>query len=52
MASLIKTLNSLQKPLAIVIIGGLIAATMLTLLIFPIINWIFYRRTYTHHEAL
>ena len=30
-----------QKPLAIVIIGGLITATVLTLLIFPIIFWIF-----------
>ena len=30
-----------QKPLAIVIIGGLITATILTLLIFPIIFWIF-----------
>lgn len=33
-----------QKPLAIVIIGGLITATVLTLLIFPIIFWIFNRR--------
>ncbi len=32
-----------QKPLAIVIIGGLITATVLTLLIFPIIFWIFNR---------
>lgn len=30
-----------QKPLAIVIIGGLVTATVLTLLIFPIIFWIF-----------
>jgi cobalt-zinc-cadmium resistance protein CzcA len=30
-----------QKPLAIVIIGGLVTATILTLLIFPIIFWIF-----------
>lgn len=30
-----------QKPLAIVIIGGLISATVLTLLIFPIIFWVF-----------
>jgi heavy metal efflux system protein len=28
-----------QKPLAIIIIGGLITATVLTLLIFPIIYW-------------
>ncbi|KQR93705.1 cation transporter [Chryseobacterium sp. Leaf180] len=33
-----------QKPLAIVIIGGLITATVLTLLIFPIIFWIFNRK--------
>ena len=34
-----------QKPLAIVVIGGLITATVLTLLIFPIIYRFFYR----HH---
>jgi cobalt-zinc-cadmium resistance protein CzcA len=28
-----------QKPLAIIIIGGLVTATVLTLLIFPIIYW-------------
>ena len=33
-----------QKPLAIVIIGGLITATVLTLLVFPIIFWIFNRK--------
>lgn len=32
-----------QKPLAIVVIGGLISATILTLLIFPIIYRFFYR---------
>jgi cobalt-zinc-cadmium resistance protein CzcA len=32
-----------QKPLAVVIIGGLITATVLTLLVFPIIFWLFYR---------
>ncbi|SOD83136.1 efflux RND transporter permease subunit [Spirosoma fluviale] len=32
-----------QKPLAIVVIGGLITATVLTLLIFPIIYRLFYR---------
>jgi heavy metal efflux system protein len=32
-----------QKPLAIVIIGGLITATVLILLIFPIIFWWVYR---------
>ena len=34
-----------QKPLAIVVIGGLVTATVLTLLIFPIIYRFFYR----HH---
>ena len=38
-----------QKPLAIVIIGGLITATILTLLVFPIIFWIFNR---TKHEQI
>lgn len=33
-----------QKPLAIVIIGGLITATILTLLVFPIIFWVFNRK--------
>ncbi len=32
-----------QKPLAVVIIGGLITATILTLLVFPIIYWMFNR---------
>jgi cobalt-zinc-cadmium resistance protein CzcA len=31
-----------QKPLAIVIVGGLISATILTLLIFPLVIEIFY----------
>lgn len=35
-----------QKPLAVVIIGGLITATVLTLLIFPIIFWIFNRNKF------
>jgi cobalt-zinc-cadmium resistance protein CzcA len=35
-----------QKPLAIVVIGGLISSTFLTLLIFPLIVEIFYRRTH------
>jgi heavy metal efflux system protein len=35
-----------QKPLAIVVIGGLISSTILTLLIFPLIVEIFYRRTH------
>lgn len=33
-----------QKPLAIVIIGGLITATVLTLLVFPIIFWVFNKK--------
>jgi len=33
-----------SKPLAIVIIGGLVTATILTLLVFPIIFYSFYRR--------
>jgi heavy metal efflux system protein len=32
-----------QKPLAVVIIGGLVTATVLTLLVFPIIFWVFNR---------
>ena len=32
-----------SKPLAIVVIGGLITATLLTLLIFPLIFYVFYR---------
>ncbi len=32
-----------QKPLAIVIIGGLVTATVLTLMVFPIIFWVFNR---------
>lgn len=38
-----------QKPLAVVIIGGLMTATVLTLLVFPIIFWVFYRRK---HEKI
>lgn len=38
-----------QKPLAIVIIGGLITATILTLLVFPIIFWLFNK---SKHEVL
>lgn len=34
-----------QKPLAVVVIGGLITATVLTLLIFPLIFRFFYRKT-------
>ena len=38
-----------QKPLAVVIIGGLVTATILTLLVFPIIFWVFNR---TQHEKI
>lgn len=38
-----------QKPLAVIIIGGLITATILTLLVFPIIFWVFNR---TKHSAI
>ncbi|QDK81824.1 efflux RND transporter permease subunit [Spirosoma sp. KCTC 42546] len=37
-----------QKPLAIVVIGGLITATILTLLVFPIIYRMFYRQNVAH----
>ncbi|MCP9750822.1 efflux RND transporter permease subunit [Ferruginibacter sp. HRS2-29] len=36
-----------QKPLAIVVIGGLISSTILTLLIFPLIVELFYKRTHS-----
>jgi cobalt-zinc-cadmium resistance protein CzcA len=39
-----------QKPLAIVIIGGLITATVLTLLVFPILFWIFNRKKHAPIE--
>jgi cobalt-zinc-cadmium resistance protein CzcA len=35
-----------QKPLAVVIIGGLLTATVFTLLIFPVVYYLFYRRAY------
>jgi heavy metal efflux system protein len=38
-----------QKPLAVVIIGGLVTATVLTLLVFPIIFWVFNK---TKHEQI
>jgi len=34
-----------QKPLAVAIIGGLVTAKVLTLLVFPILFWLFYRRS-------
>lgn len=39
-----------QKPLAIVVIGGLISSTILTLLIFPLIVEIFYRRSHKRKQ--
>ena len=39
-----------QKPLAIVIIGGLVTATFLTLLVFPIIFWVFNRKKHAPIE--
>lgn len=33
-----------QKPLAVIIIGGLVTATVLTLMVFPIIFWVFHRK--------
>jgi len=33
-----------QKPLAVIIIGGLVTATILTLMVFPIIFWVFHRK--------
>ncbi|HET9136611.1 MAG TPA: CusA/CzcA family heavy metal efflux RND transporter [Candidatus Kapabacteria bacterium] len=38
-----------QKPLAVVIIGGLVTATILTLLVFPIVFWVANR---IKHEAI
>jgi heavy metal efflux system protein len=35
-----------QKPLAIVVIGGLITATILTLLIFPLVFEVFYKKNH------
>jgi cobalt-zinc-cadmium resistance protein CzcA len=40
-----------QKPLAIVVIGGLISSTVLTLLIFPLIVEIFYRRSHKRNAS-
>jgi cobalt-zinc-cadmium resistance protein CzcA len=44
-----------QKPLAIVIVGGLISATLLTLIIFPVIIYGVYRKKYSdngNHDKL
>jgi cobalt-zinc-cadmium resistance protein CzcA len=40
-----------QKPLAIVVIGGLVTATILTLLIFPLIFAFFYREMHQNGPA-
>lgn len=39
-----------QKPLAIVVIGGLISSTILTLLIFPLIVELLYRRSHRKNK--
>jgi cobalt-zinc-cadmium resistance protein CzcA len=39
-----------QKPLAIVIVGGLISATLLTLIIFPVIIYGVYRKKYPDND--
>ncbi|MBO9561634.1 MAG: efflux RND transporter permease subunit [Niastella sp.] len=39
-----------QKPLAIVVIGGLISSTILTLLVFPLIVEIIYRRSHSRKQ--
>ncbi len=36
-----------QKPLAVVIIGGLVTATILTLLVFPLIYWFYNRKKFS-----
>jgi cobalt-zinc-cadmium resistance protein CzcA len=36
-----------QKPLAIVIVGGLVSATLLTLIIFPVITYGVYKKKYS-----
>ncbi|WP_199137969.1 efflux RND transporter permease subunit [Pedobacter sp. ASV12] len=41
-----------SKPLAIVVIGGLITATVLTLLVFPLFFFLSYRRTTSKAERL
>ncbi|MVM41199.1 hypothetical protein GO730_31740 [Spirosoma sp. HMF3257] len=40
------------KPLVEVVIGGLITATILTLLVFPIIYCMFYRQHVAHNKGL
>ena len=40
-----------QKPLAIVVIGGLITSTILTLLVLPLIfEWVYRRHGHTYHD--
>jgi cobalt-zinc-cadmium resistance protein CzcA len=44
--------SEMQKPLAIVVISGLITATVLTLLIFPLIFEIAYKSNVKKHYKL
>jgi heavy metal efflux system protein len=39
-----------QKPLATVVIGGLLSATLLTLLVIPVLYWYFERITHSKHK--
>ena len=42
-----------QKPLAIVVIGGLISATILTLLIFPLVfEWGYRKTSHVKRESI
>jgi len=40
-----------QKPLAIVVIGGLITSTILTLFVLPAISQLLLKGRHKHHEA-
>jgi heavy metal efflux system protein len=40
-----------QKPLAIVVIGGLITSTILTLFVLPAISQLLLRGRHKHHET-
>ena len=41
----------MQKPLAIVVIGGLITSTTLTLFVLPAISQLLLRGKHKHHET-
>jgi len=43
--------SEVQKPLAVVIIGGLISATVLTLIVLPTLYLLFYRETAARIQA-